>query len=87
MFGYFELVIGVKFMFDLKRFVFVFSDGCIFVWRLFSELIEFMKGRLEEMGKFLMEAVNGDINRWVGGVWVGLGVIKFYGCLYMFFIM
>lgn len=65
----------------------MFSDGCIFVWRLFSELIEFMKGRLEEMGKFLMEAVNGDINRWVGGVWVGLGVIKFYGCLYMFFIM
>lgn len=51
----------------------MFSDGCIFVWRLFSELIEFMKGRLEEMGKFLMEAVNGDINRWVGGVWVGVG--------------
>lgn len=73
MFGHSELATGVKFMPDLKRLVSVSSDGCIFVWRLPPELTESMKGRLEEMGKLPMEAVNGDINRWVGGVWVGVG--------------
>lgn len=67
MFGHSELATGVKFMPDLKRLVSVSSDGCIFVWRLPLELTESMKGRLEEMGKLPMEAVNGDINRWVGG--------------------
>lgn len=67
MFGHSELATGVKFMPDLKRLVSVSSDGCIFVWRLPPELTESMKGRLEEMGKLPMEAVNGDINRWVGG--------------------
>lgn len=63
MFGHSELATGVKFMPDLKRLVSVSSDGCIFVWRLPPELTESMKGRLEEMGKLPMEAVNGDINR------------------------
>lgn len=69
MFGHSELATGVKFMPDLKRLVSVSSDGCIFVWRLPPELTESMKGRLEEMGKLPMEAVNGDINRCVGAVW------------------
>ncbi|XP_078316008.1 WD repeat-containing protein 62-like isoform X5 [Crassostrea virginica] len=63
MFGHSELATGVKFMPDLKRLVSVSSDGCIFVWRLPPELTESMRGRLEEMGRLPMEAINGEDKR------------------------
>jgi WD40 repeat protein len=68
MYGHSELATGVKFMPDLKRLISVSSDGCIFVWRLPPELTESMKGRLEEMGKLPIEAINGEVNRYVGAI-------------------
>jgi WD40 repeat protein len=46
MFGHSEISTGIKFLDDLKHFVSVSVDGCIFVWRLPSELTEHIRDRL-----------------------------------------
>lgn len=43
MFGYLEIVIGMKFSNDCKYFIFVFGDSCIFVWCLSFEMIISMR--------------------------------------------
>ncbi|XP_046551815.1 LOW QUALITY PROTEIN: mitogen-activated protein kinase-binding protein 1-like [Haliotis rubra] len=51
MYGHSETITGIKFMNDLKHVISVSADGCIFVWRLPSEMTKQMKNRMEELGK------------------------------------
>ncbi|XP_071078858.1 mitogen-activated protein kinase-binding protein 1-like [Haliotis cracherodii] len=51
MYGHSEIITGLKFMNDLKHMISVSADGCIFVWRLPSEMTKQMKNRMEELGK------------------------------------
>ncbi|XP_067680691.1 mitogen-activated protein kinase-binding protein 1-like isoform X2 [Haliotis asinina] len=51
MYGHSETITGIKFMNDLKHMISVSADGCIFVWRLPSEMTKQMKNRMEELGK------------------------------------
>ncbi|CAL1528416.1 unnamed protein product [Lymnaea stagnalis] len=49
--GHSDVITGVKFANDLKHVITVSADGCIFVWRLPSEMTNHIKGRLQELGK------------------------------------
>ncbi|XP_055878525.1 mitogen-activated protein kinase-binding protein 1-like isoform X2 [Biomphalaria glabrata] len=51
MYGHSEVITGVKFANDLKHVITVSADGCIFVWRLPSDMTNHIKGRLHELGK------------------------------------
>ncbi len=46
--GHAELVMGIRFLPDLKHFVSVSADGCIFVWRLPPDMTLHMRHRLKE---------------------------------------
>lgn len=51
MIGHGELVTGLKFSNDCRHLITVSGDGCIFVWRLASELTNRMLSRLTRLGK------------------------------------
>ncbi|XP_059149399.1 WD repeat-containing protein 62-like [Physella acuta] len=55
MYGHSEVITGVKFANDLKHVITVSADGCIFVWRLPSEMTNQIKGRLLELGKHMKD--------------------------------
>lgn len=58
MYGHSELATGIKFSYDLKHFISVSGDGCIFVWRLSGEMSRQMQDRLEELGQLPGEALS-----------------------------
>ncbi|XP_012941670.1 mitogen-activated protein kinase-binding protein 1 isoform X2 [Aplysia californica] len=55
MYGHSEVITGVKFANDLKHVITVSADGCIFVWRLPSEMSAQIKGRLSDLGKIMKD--------------------------------
>ncbi|XP_021353584.1 mitogen-activated protein kinase-binding protein 1-like isoform X2 [Mizuhopecten yessoensis] len=65
MYGHSELATGIKFTHDLKHFISVSGDGCIFVWRLSGEMSRQMQDRLEELGQLPEEALGNSMNRTV----------------------
>ncbi|KAL8619680.1 hypothetical protein ACOMHN_019735 [Nucella lapillus] len=50
-YGHSETVTGLRFTHDLKHLLSVSADGCIFVWRLPSEMTKTMRRRMEQLGK------------------------------------
>ncbi|XP_033735224.1 mitogen-activated protein kinase-binding protein 1-like isoform X2 [Pecten maximus] len=65
MYGHSELATGIKFSYDLKHFISVSGDGCIFVWRLSGEMSRQMQDRLEELGQLPEEALANSMNKTV----------------------
>ncbi|XP_060081771.1 WD repeat-containing protein 62-like isoform X2 [Ylistrum balloti] len=65
MYGHSEMATGIKFSYDLKHFISVSGDGCIFVWRLSGEMSRQMQDRLEELGQLPEEAIANPMNRTV----------------------
>ncbi|KAH9499537.1 Mitogen-activated protein kinase-binding protein 1, partial [Bulinus truncatus] len=55
MYGHSEVITGVKFTNDLKHIVTVSADGCIFVWRLPSDMTNHIKGRMLELGRYMKD--------------------------------
>ncbi|XP_065184492.1 mitogen-activated protein kinase-binding protein 1-like isoform X1 [Sycon ciliatum] len=46
--GHAETITGIKFTLDCRRLISVSADGCIFIWRLPSSLVELMQEKLLE---------------------------------------
>ncbi|XP_076442512.1 uncharacterized protein LOC143281273 isoform X3 [Babylonia areolata] len=53
--GHSEIATGLRFTNDLKHLISVSADGCIFVWRLCSDMSKTMRSRMEELGKMPRE--------------------------------
>ncbi|XP_013394584.1 WD repeat-containing protein 62 isoform X1 [Lingula anatina] len=61
MFGHSEIATGVRFMNDLKHIITVSGDGCIFIWKVSSDLTQQMYQRLIDLGQLTTKYIpNGD---------------------------
>ncbi|XP_064622019.1 mitogen-activated protein kinase-binding protein 1-like isoform X4 [Lineus longissimus] len=59
MYGHSEIAPGIKFMNDLKHFISVSGDGCIFVWKLHPDFTQQMRQRLAALGKISKDQADG----------------------------
>ncbi|KAK7487107.1 hypothetical protein BaRGS_00021602 [Batillaria attramentaria] len=63
-YGHSEMATGLRFTNDLKHLISVSADGCIFVWRLPSDMTKTMRSRMEELGKMPQEeCITSDLRR------------------------
>ncbi|XP_076464740.1 uncharacterized protein LOC143296598 [Babylonia areolata] len=50
-YGHSDIVTGLRFTSDLKHLISVSADGCIFVWRVSTEMSKTMRMRMAQLGK------------------------------------